>query len=154
MLKASQGMTMIELLVVLVVTALVMTLAIPSFKETIERRRLEGAGGELSTDLQYTRSLAVARNTSVALTTNGTGTGYTIADSSGGTTHRTVSLADSLTLTASVTVTYENIRGTANAADITISSTNSSDKIRVSTNIMGRVQMCIPSGQIAGYSAC
>lgn len=145
---------MIELMVVLVVTALVMALAVPSFKETIERRRIEGAGNELSADLQYTRSLAATRNTSVALTTDSTGTSYTIADSSGGTTHKTVTLATSLTITASTTVTYENVRGTSNAASLTISSSNSTDQIRVTTNIMGRVQMCIPSGQLPGYSSC
>jgi prepilin-type N-terminal cleavage/methylation domain-containing protein len=148
------GFTLIELLVVIMIVAVVIAIAQPSFKETIERRRIEGAGTELSTDLQYARSLAATRNTSVDLTTNNAGTGYTIAESSGGTTHRTVTLADSLSITANTTITYESVRGTSNAANLTISSSLSTDSIRVSTNVMGRVQMCIPSGNLPGFSSC
>jgi type IV fimbrial biogenesis protein FimT len=149
-----QGLTLIELMVALVISGIMVALAMPSFLDVIERRRVDGAGNELSTDLQYARSLSVARNTSVALTTAADGLSYTIADTSGGTTHKTVSLYSSLSVTPSVTITYENIRGTSNATYIEVSSTSSTDKIRVVTNIMGRVQICVPSGNIAGYSSC
>lgn len=152
-MRSQAGLTLIELLVGIAIAGLLLSLALPSFQDTIERRRIDGLGNELATDLQYARSLSVARNMSVNLTTSSDGTSYSITDS-GGTSHKSVTLSDSLRVTTSTTITYENVRGTSNAASIDVTSTNSSDTIRVVTNIMGRVQICVPSGQIAGYSSC
>ena len=55
-----QGMTLIELVIVLAVVALAITLAAPSFREMIQMQRLRGVNAQLVTDMQFARSEAVA----------------------------------------------------------------------------------------------
>ena len=52
---------MIELMVVVALVAIVLSLAAPSFKTFLMKKRVEGAMSELSTDLQFARSEAVSR---------------------------------------------------------------------------------------------
>ena len=68
------GFTIIELMTVMVIAGVLLALALPSFNETLARRRLEGQANELVTDLSYAKSEAVARNRSVLLQTNPGGT--------------------------------------------------------------------------------
>lgn len=61
------GFTLIEVLIVLVVLATLLILAAPSFRDTIDRRRVTNAGVELKDQLQQARSLSVLLNRPVAL---------------------------------------------------------------------------------------
>jgi type IV fimbrial biogenesis protein FimT len=74
-----RGFTMVELMTVIVIAGVLATLAVPSFRDMLERRRVEGQANELVTDLAYAKSEAVQRNRSVELLTGGGGTCYTIA---------------------------------------------------------------------------
>jgi type IV fimbrial biogenesis protein FimT len=65
---AARGFTMIELMVVIAITAVLLAVAAPSFVNYIAKQRVEGLMSELGTDLQYARSEAVARNTDVRIT--------------------------------------------------------------------------------------
>lgn len=65
--KHALGFTLIELLIAMVVLATLLILAAPSFRETIDRRRVTNAGVELKDQLQQARSLSVLLNRPVAL---------------------------------------------------------------------------------------
>lgn len=77
--RVQSGFTAIELMTVLVIVGVLVTLALPAFRDMFDRRRFEGQASELVTDLQYARSEAVARNRNVLMTTGGSGACYTIA---------------------------------------------------------------------------
>jgi type IV fimbrial biogenesis protein FimT len=63
----SRGFTLVELLVTIAVTVLLLSLAAPSFTQLIAQQRLRSINAEVVTALQYARSEAVARNTSVQI---------------------------------------------------------------------------------------
>jgi type IV fimbrial biogenesis protein FimT len=56
------GITLIELMVVVAVGVILITLAAPRFTEMIQLQRLRGVATQMTTDLQYARSEAAARN--------------------------------------------------------------------------------------------
>ncbi len=59
------GLTLIELMIVLAVTATLIVLAAPPFKRMIEMQRLRSINATLVTDLQFARSEAASRNQNV-----------------------------------------------------------------------------------------
>ena len=59
---------MIELIVVLAVTAILAAIVIPSFSNLLARNRLDGVYTELQTDVQLARTEAVSRNLPVRVT--------------------------------------------------------------------------------------
>lgn len=151
MRPAPHGFTLIELLVVIAIVSILLAVGIPSFRELLARRALEGAANELSNDLQYARTQAVSNNANTALMTAAGGTGYTIT---GATLLKDVLLDPGLSITPSVTVTYNPLRATANAATITMTSSRTGAQLRISTNAMGRVALCSPAGSLKGYTPC
>jgi type IV fimbrial biogenesis protein FimT len=81
MRRGQSGFTLVELMMVVLVASALLALAAPSFRDMLDRRRVEGRANEFLTDLQYARSEAVARNRNVELRTGGAGnaTCYVIA---------------------------------------------------------------------------
>lgn len=63
-----QGFTFIELLVALVVMAILVAIALPSFNDLIERQRLQGVVRTLLSDLRAGRSEAIALGLSGSVT--------------------------------------------------------------------------------------
>jgi type IV fimbrial biogenesis protein FimT len=61
------GFTLIELLITIVVLMILLVMAVPSFVDTLERRRVINATQALSTHIQQARSVAVARNEAVSI---------------------------------------------------------------------------------------
>jgi type IV fimbrial biogenesis protein FimT len=148
-----RGFTLIELLVALTVAAVLLTIVVPSFTDQLARRKLEGAATELSTDLQFARSQAVAKNTTATLATNAGGNQYTLTAASS--TFKTVTLDSQLSITPSTTITYDQLRAMATASGaMTVSSTKTSGQLQVVVSPMGRVSMCSPAGGLKGYTAC
>jgi type IV fimbrial biogenesis protein FimT len=88
------GFTLIELLTVLMVIAVLATLALPGFTSLIATTRAKGAATDLYVALIKTRSEALRRNASVTLSPNAGGwqLGWQIADASNSVldTHGTV----------------------------------------------------------------
>ena len=151
--RVARGFTLIELMVAVAVAAVLLTVVVPSFTDQLARRKLEGVATELSTDLQFARTQAVARNGTTTLATNAGGNQYTITDAS--TTYKTVALDSQLTITPSTTITYDQLRAMATASGaMTVSSTKTTGQLQVVVSAMGRVTMCSPSGSFKGYSAC
>lgn len=147
-----RGFTMIELLVVMAVAGILLMAAVPSFVSLFTRMRIEGAGNELSADLQNARTEAIRRRAAVALASNADGAGYTIV--SGATTLKQVTFAPGLSITPSISVNYDAMRAMANAAELTLSVSGATSQLRVKTNVMGRVEMCSPGQTITSYPAC
>lgn len=63
-----RGLTMVEMMVVVVVAAVILAVTAPSLRDFLTRQRVAAVNAELVTDLQFARSEAVARNRSVYLT--------------------------------------------------------------------------------------
>lgn len=61
------GFTLIELLVALAVLAILLTIAVPSYRQMVEQARTDSQSGELLTTLQFARSEAVKRNSRVTV---------------------------------------------------------------------------------------
>ncbi|MBC7728700.1 MAG: GspH/FimT family pseudopilin [Microbacteriaceae bacterium] len=148
----TRGFTLIELVVALVVVGVLMGQAVPSFFESTARARLQGAINELAIDLQYARSEAVRERAPVTLTVAASGASYTITNITG--TLKAVTLPTGVTLTADATVSYDGLRGMAQATVFNAAITGVSGNLRVSTNAVGRVQVCTPSTAFGGYAAC
>jgi type IV fimbrial biogenesis protein FimT len=73
------GFTIIELMTAVVIAGVLLVIAMPSFRDMLEKRRVEGQANELVADLAYAKSEAVQRNRSVEVRTGGAGTCYTVA---------------------------------------------------------------------------
>ena len=56
---------MIECCITLAITGILAGSALPYFKDTLDKRRIEGVSSEVRTDLMYARGEAVARNDGV-----------------------------------------------------------------------------------------
>jgi prepilin-type N-terminal cleavage/methylation domain-containing protein len=146
-----RGFTIIELMVTVLIAAVLLAVAVPSFIDTLERRRVVGAANELSADLQYARSLAVSKQLITTLENTSTST-YTITDSSGA-GHKTVTLPPSLSFTVTGTVVFTTLNGTSNTETFTIASSRTDYLADVSTNLMGRVQLLCKTSGVGGLSS-
>jgi len=159
-MQPSRGFTAIELLVTFAVIAIVLGIAVPSFTDTLARRRVEGAANELSADLQYARTESVSRRTSVSLVATAT-TGYAIQYVDSGGVSQTLK---SVTLPSNVSMTtgeakFTYLRGMLDSSvavpTFTLSSTKTTGQLTLALSAMGRVAMCTPStAAMAGYKSC
>ena len=68
------GFTLVELLVVVTLTAVLVIIAVPSFKDLIERNRVAGEINSLVSDLQFARSEAIKRGRTQVVCVSSSGT--------------------------------------------------------------------------------
>ncbi|MCD2513580.1 GspH/FimT family pseudopilin [Comamonas endophytica] len=66
-MRHAAGLTLVEILVTLAIAALLMTLAVPSFKPVLERWRVKQSVGALTDTLRLARSEAIKRGGNVAI---------------------------------------------------------------------------------------
>lgn len=71
------GFTAIELLVVIAIAAILVSLALPSFRSVIARYRVQLATDEMTSSIYFARSEAIKRGGQVVLQKNPTATGCT-----------------------------------------------------------------------------
>ena len=76
--KQNRGFTMIELMIVIVVSAIAIALAVPSFRDLFERKSVTGAAESASEILQRARSEALKRSKPILVDFNANGTDWTI----------------------------------------------------------------------------
>ena len=76
----AQGFTLVELLIAVAVIAIILVVAVPSFRDMILMQRLRSITAQLVTDLQFARNDAVSRGTLLRLSfrTNDDMTCYTL----------------------------------------------------------------------------
>jgi prepilin-type N-terminal cleavage/methylation domain-containing protein len=153
--RSASGMTVVELMVVLVIAGVLLTLAVPGMGEYFATQRLKGSTEELSADLQFARMTSVQRNAAVTFTM--AANGYSIAQ--GATTIKSVSLTSGSSISAGSTMvaSFDPVRATAtitNGPSVTLANAATSRTLRVTLGVMGRVGICSPSGTVRGYEAC
>jgi type IV fimbrial biogenesis protein FimT len=168
-----QGLTLIELLMVLAVLSITLGQSAPSFKAMLQKRRLEAASSDVVADLQYARSEAVARNRTVRIVFEQHDTGSCYVIHAGGTCHCAadgtascspnagliksfgLSASSGLTLTSNAAfITLDPVLGTFSpTATLNLTSTGGIG-IRHVVNLLGRVRSCSPGRTVTGYAAC
>jgi type IV fimbrial biogenesis protein FimT len=170
-----RGFTLIELMVTIAIAVILISLAVPSFRSYNVKKKVEGTLAELASDIQFARSEAVSRNTTVRLTL-GTNC-YSVHPSSAtitastctvtaGTDIRTVRVEDtsSVGLAANGGLAYmdfDSVRGTATFSptategliNVTSIGTSSAFNFRARVTEFGRVQVCTTNA-VAGYASC
>ena len=173
--RRQRGVTMLESMIAVAVTAVALGAALPGFEQARERRHLEGAAAQLETDIMYTRSLAVAQNQGVRMGFESlpAGTCYTVhtgaasactCDASGAATCsagaeaiRTVYFPAQglVALRANVrSILFDPRLGTSTPTGTLRVVGRSDAAIHQIVNIMGRVRSCSPAGSVAGYPRC
>lgn len=170
------GFTLVETLVVVCLLALLLGLAIPSYQGFQERYRLEGHAQELTTDLYYLRSEAVARNKGLRISfgSDAGGTCYVLHSGSAGdcscasdgisqctaadaTVIKSLGLRNDRGVRIQPNVTsmlFDPVRGTTTPTGTVNITTASGKALRQIVNIMGRTKICSPNASVRGYEAC
>lgn len=172
-----RGFTLIELIITIAVMAILISVAIPSFTDFMDRYRLQNAARELHADLQFARSESVKRNRRVRLVfTTGSTWSYTMAwlDTAGtATTLKTVSQAQFTgtqiagtnfnSSSTARTIVFNPQRGSVeDAANPPVPITTGRVAFRsargkqacVHVNLLGRPNICSPSGTNGGFPTC
>jgi len=169
-----RGVTLIELMIVLVVAGVLLVLAVPSMSSLFEKQRVIDAAEEFYSQLQLARLTAVARSVPVYFNISADGSTtwsfgvstnaacdpsdnnpactLVIDDGAGGdvlVTHRFTS-ADHPTIqlaTTNASIEFDPRRGTAEAAAITLTSTGDRGfRAIAEVALLGQVRLCSPAG--------
>jgi type IV fimbrial biogenesis protein FimT len=167
-----RGFTMVEMMVALLIAGVILTLVIPSFSSFLNKRKVDGAMAELSTDLQFARTEAVSRNTPVRITFGSNcyvvhlSSAAATCASPGSGSIKTVQLATGnvVTMAAANSLTFIEYRAQlgnatwngSNATTATVNVVDSADAVPLRLNVIsvGRGQVCSPGGKNRGYVAC
>lgn len=127
-----RGFTLIELLVVVTVLVILLTVGIPSFRETIIATRLKNASFDVYSSLVQARSEAVTRNNTVTVApvdASDWAKGWTVTENTGGTVVRRQDPAEGITITSpGGSLTFNGMgRLTGALRQFTVTASNASD---------------------------
>jgi type IV fimbrial biogenesis protein FimT len=168
-----RGVTITESLICIAVLLIAIGTALPNFNSAREQRRIEGAAAQLETDLQLTRSIAVAQNRNVRFEvlrdTQGTcyivhngRAGECTCSAAGAVCARGVAVHRSqhygidagVAIQANVaSMVFDPLQGTVTPA-ATLRVEGERISIRQIVNVMGRIRSCSPEAKVPGYKAC
>ncbi len=169
-----RGVSLVESLTVLAVTAVLAGASLPGFRDSMARRHVEGAAAQFETDIQFTRSLAVAQQRNLRITF-GRGPGYScyVVHSggpndcrcdAGGTTCSGPGQAvrqvhygrrSAVQLQANVhSMVFDADNGTVTPTATLRVQGERGHTLHQVVNVMGRVRSCTPTPALAGYKAC
>lgn len=171
--RAQRGFTIVEGLICVTVLLLAVSAALPGFGSARDQRRVEGAAAQLETDLQLTRSLAVAQNRTVRfeIARDDHGTCYVVHNGAAGDctcspqgavcragfqAHRHQHYAEETGVAVQANVSsmvFDPLKGTVTPA-ATLRVEGARGSIRQVVNIMGRIRSCSPDGAMPGYKPC
>lgn len=165
MQKSQSGLTLLELLVGMLVMAVLLAIAVPSFNSLRQQYTVRSAGMAIYADLQLARSEAVQRNKDITVCFSGSGTAnwsYQINDLVDPTDctagiNETIETANSqhyptVTLTSSYGhLTFKPRRNTLTAGNVTLS--NGSHEMKVISWNNSIIRTC-SDDQLIGVPAC
>ena len=173
--RRQRGVTMLESLIAVTVTAVSLGAALPGFEQARERRHIEGVAAQLRTDIMYTRGLAVAGNRGVRMGFESLAAGScyvvhtgpsnacsctnagTAICSAGAEAIRTVYFpaGGPVGVRANVrSILFDPEKGTSTPTGTLRVVGRSDAAIHQVVNIMGRVRSCSPAAGVAGYPRC
>ena len=173
--RSQSGISLIEAMIVVVVTAIVATTAAPSLTAFIDGRRLDAAAHALAADVQFVRTEAVARNRPIRLSFHasaatscwvvhtGLAAQCSCADSgpavcTGSAAEiKTVVLgaADRVVVQANVaSILFDPLHGTSTPTGTLRLVDPRGRAVHHIVNVMGRVRSCTPAGAVPGWHAC
>lgn len=161
---------MIEVLITLAIIAILVAVAMPSYQDTIQQKRLKEAVESLRADVQLARTEALKRSQNVVVSRTSSGNagdwcyGLNLSAACDCTTAGSCSIKrvqggafSSIVSMASGTATdtFDFRRGTANNADSVTFST-SDYSARVEIEVVGRARICTPPSTtgLPGYPGC
>lgn len=178
---ANQGFTLLELLITILITAVLAGLAVPSFRDQVERRRLIRVSEAVYTDLQFARTEAIKRHTGLFIIfdpmtwcygINGTNScdcqltdpnaaAACILRSNDTPVLKTTSGSSFPSTTVNAItfsgnrIGFDGIRGIATGGGGSITFTTSRGfTLRIIVSTLGRVRICSPDDSVYGYPAC
>jgi len=168
------GFSLIEAMVVVAVTAIVATTAVPSLVTFIDGRRLDASAHALAADVQFVRTEAVARNQPIRISFHadaantcwvvhtGLAAQCTCGDAApavctgGAVEIKTVVLgaADRVNVRANVaSIAFDPLHGTSTPTGTLRLVGADGRAVHHVVNVMGRVRSCTPAG-VPGWRAC
>jgi type IV fimbrial biogenesis protein FimT len=141
-MSRQRGVTLIELMTVLVIGAILAMVAVPSFVKIMATQRLRSAAGNLQVALLLTRSEGLKRNGNVQLapvTASQWNAGWRIINVADGSVIAAYPAAPAVTIAGPATITYQSSgRITATASPVfKVSSDKIADVRCVSVNVTG-----------------
>ena len=161
--QKSAGFTLLELMIAVVVVGILATIALPSFREFIERSNVRSSAESVLNALQLARAEAVRRNEQITFTL-GSGTGATswqVADSAGTVIQQSRSSGEgsavvtaTLTPAAATTLVFNGfgrVVGAGGLSTIVFGSAGTSLTVQVEIQAPGGlIRMCNPGVTAAG----
>jgi type IV fimbrial biogenesis protein FimT len=164
-----RGVTMIEACITLAIAGILAGSALPSFKDSLDKRKVEGISSEVGTDLRYARSEAVARNTGVRVSfhqgcyvlhtgsrddchCDGQGPAVCTGDA---VALKTVSASSGVQVVANVSsMRFDPSHGTTSPTGTVCTVPANGRSIHHVVSLMGRVRMCSPAAAGAPCAPC
>jgi prepilin-type N-terminal cleavage/methylation domain-containing protein len=119
-MNKNRGFTIVELMIVIAIIAVAVALAVPSFRDLIERKAVSGAAEAAYEEIQLARAEALKRSKAILVDFNVNGTSWAIGvnDKMGGCN------AEDTSGTGLCTVDYDNVAGTTDPVAIRIVGTD------------------------------
>jgi type IV fimbrial biogenesis protein FimT len=171
--RQQRGVSMIECCVVLAIGGILAGSALPSFKDNLDKRTIEGVSSEVRTDLMYARSEAVSRNEGVRVSfyegaagrcyvvhTGGRadcrcdGSGPAVCGS-GAVALKTVNPSRGVQVVANVSsLRFDPTNGTTSPTGTVCTVPQNGRAVHNVVNIMGRVRTCSPAAAGAPCAPC
>ena len=166
-----RGVTLIEVSITLAIAGILAGSALPSFKDSLNKRQVEGLSSEVGTDLRYARSEAVARNTGVRVSfhqgcyvvhtgsradcrCDGQGPAVCTGDAVALKTVNSAS-ARSVQIVSNVSsLRFDPTNGTTSPTGTVCTVPASGRSVHHVVNIMGRVRACAPAVAGAPCAPC
>ena len=171
--RRQHGLTLLELAIVVAITAIVAATAAPSFTALIDARRLDSAATRLAADIQLARSEAISRNQALRLSLfTGTGASCWIVHSGasadcrcsadagavcGARTVKSVVLANNERVSVAgnvASIVFDPLHGTSTPTGTLRLVGARGSSVHHVVNVVGRVRSCSPEGAAPGYSPC
>ena len=164
-----RGVTMIEACITLAIAGILAGSALPSFKDSLDKRKVEGISSEVGTDLRYARSEAVARNTGVRVSfhqgcyvvhtgsrddcqCDGQGPAICSGDA---VALKTVSASSGVQVVANVSsLRFDPINGTTSPTGTVCTVPANGRSLHHVVSLMGRVRTCSPVAAGAPCAPC
>jgi type IV fimbrial biogenesis protein FimT len=149
-----QGFTLVELLVTITVAAILLAIAIPSFLDMMDKRRLVGAADNLLADMRFAQAEAMKSNVAVVVSGLPTSDTANWSYSVGANSRSGADYKGTLMIASNATITFSPKRNTIEPASGTVTITSArGKKLRLQVTGGSALRLCAPTG-LSGYPNC